>query len=1422
MASSTIWKPSTINSWKGGIAFLADSAGTSEPPVVTLPNGQQIVGKYVNTNEGRKQWIFPKELAGLQNIQLSYGGQTTTLENGSMSYEGSNLGSMQARSKGSLGGGGLTGGIGNDPGFNLGGGVPGQFAPNNVGGFGFAPAYLGGQFPSPTFSTYTPTQTAPYNFTDAKKFAKAFGQFNREEIGKNFDLSKDLALDTLNTELSTLQSFVPAAAALKRSETSIDNTFNQAERTRQIESGLPGVRTDLDTQAGRARSLASGQLPSSIEDKALSVALGSESADRSAQGGFGQQSSVARKASALLSAKERLNISQYGDSLLTNNIQTKANLLLAPTEYSNAGSQVNVNPSVSPAQLISSNLSQTNALTTVPTSQALGQEIQQQQFSTTLEQGNRQFNASNELQNSQFNSGISNSFALQKFGYDVGFAGTVAGAAQTSLNTQIALEQQKQHQEIFQDAMRDAQTSQQIGEIGKGIGAILGGITSLMGGKATTGDTVSSDDAGDAAGAAGNSSSDSTGASGAGRAAGSVGASSDSGPTFTGEGVDTSLVDEPDSSGSSGGSSSDSVNFDPLSPEQTGENDEDDSFAIDREPSLKEFAEQTGTDYSTSGIKAKSLKLSSDRVMNTAGLYKTPGTNTVPAGVNNQGQQLYADKNLAASNDPKAGQTFVQGLGAILSPFNIFGKEDQARFAEIGQIAGDAATAAKITQQIQAGDKTGAINTILTSLKQPTIDKFAKDKNDKAGITAGFQAAQLVNNWGNMSGAQRALGIASIGINGFRSATGENLAAKAVLTDANLPGGKLTVGQTLGLFQQGINVYSLVENWNSLSTAQKVAGGALTAKSAAEFAKNNNMLGFGTTGAAIKVNPAQLAQAGFKPTPGMGVGAITGADASKLPAGYSIVSTNKDGSVTAIPTPNKGSSFLTDGVNIATVGLGALQVQQNWGKGGAEGAYNGAMGGSAVVAGLEQMGTSNPYLLGGILAASIIGGGMKKGAASTALEVGTGAGIAIGAYQGLTGAGAAAGAAAAGTQAAAQAGAGAAGAAAGGAGAAGEAAGSSFGSYLGAGVAIAGGVYRGAKILGSDLTAKQKAVALRETVRDTAAAYYTLGLSSLVQFADAKWGGGRGAKLLSKLEKTNVGNYINDAIMTEAIKLTGGKKSGAQQGRDSMRMGIQKTGLADEKFNVTLADGSKADVGIDGHGGKHGIADSSKLAKDHEGIKDLNAWDIDYTNDLDYVSGMGSIALTRLLAGGKSVSTDQMGGQLGNAALKNVGYGKPMTQENFNKVIANQRAFYSQSGIKSKEQAYALANEAFSQKRIDAADHAAALQAANMIFDPNGYDTARKLMAGRFQGINAVAQEERQPIMNVPVNRKPLQFSGQSVTNNQPVTAGNAQTADLRGAFHFTPNQLGRGTTLPQVPIVRKPANFGNTATQTANAARGY
>lgn len=69
-------------------------------------------------------------------------------------------------------------------------------------------------------------------------------------------------------------------------------------------------------------------------------------------------------------------------------------------------------------------------------------------------------------------------------------------------------------------------------------------------------------------------------------------------------------------------------------------------------------------------------------------------------------------------------------------------------------------------------------------------------------------------------------------------------------------------------------------------------------------------------------------------------------------------------------------------------------------------------------------------------------------------------------------------------------------------------------------------------------------------------------------------------------------------------------KSNAQAIRDDFRGDLKEAGVADNKYNVTLADGTKFNIGLDGK------TKYQNVGENIDGKKTRNAWDVDFSNPL--------------------------------------------------------------------------------------------------------------------------------------------------------------------------------------------------------------
>lgn len=1219
---NVLYKPySAANSANpGGTSFLLPVGGDYQNVQIFGPNGE-LQDTFKRSNYGQENGVkFYSSKTGSSyapnsQVRVTLGDGTT---------KNFNVGNTGGRYEGDFSSGSFNQVADPYAGGN-GGGTP-NFTPGQAG-YGYYPGYLGNNYPSPFLSSYNAIDSAKYKYTDPLEFAKNYGEFNRGEVNKNYDQASQIALKTLDTELQGLQNFSPAAGALKRSETSIDNQFNQAERTRQLDAAMPGVRGQLQSQSSRAEAYANGRAPDGVTDAALELGIRSDAADTASAGGFGSRSSTARNLANSMSADKRIQLSQYGDQLLSSNINQRQSVEMAPTEYSDAGSQIRTTPSVSASQLTQQNLSDLNNLTTMSTSTAFQGEVQQQQYQTSLNQSTSQFNASNQLQNSQFNAGVQNTNSAGLFDYQAGYAGSVASAYQTDLNTQTALQQQQQYQQIFSDYQQQAQDAGTTQSVAQGVsavsGAVGGGVAAInsISSALGYGNIFTSDNT------AGVTTASSTGGGGS-SGSSSTGGSYSVGSTSTGGVADSSYDTQEGYLGSSAGSlianNTPTTNFASVSDVPEGyvavTSNADGTIGAVQQSALDTSANNfysamgiSSSDLSSSSTTAASLAAVGGAVLQNAGVYASAGEGRVSIGTNTQGKTVYGDQAMMQNADSGVGQSFINTLTGVIDPFGALTSEDNGTLRAMGSVASDVNFLGQLTALQQSGDTKGFVNAAITRLGGSAVKNASSDPATQDTLGTGFAAYQLYQNWDRMSPAQKSIGLATLGIQGYKTATGENLAQKAIIAAdpvAGTPG--LTVGDSLAMFGQGYNAYAVAKNWGQLNNFQKVTQGGGTAIQVAATAQQYGLLGAGTTGAAVPGVTAQgLAAAGWSTSPSLGVGAVTGAVDAAVPAGYTAVASS-GGQVIAMPTSLVGTSAVGSTTGVAT--------------------------GTAATAGTEAAGST---------------------AAAGASTLGTTLAVAGGA------------------------------------------------------LGVAGGAYAVYQGWGQG----GKEGALNGAIGGTAMA---AGASAMLAAAGLALGPIGWAAI------------IGTSILGNAIQTRTGK-SGDQQDRDTARRGFKENGSTnpEDNWNVSLADGTKVDVGIDGHDGYHEARDYNVVKNDG---KPLNAWDIDYSNDLDFVSGMGGMALSRIVNGGVSQGIDQFGGQLGNAALGNIGYGKDMTQTNFNKMAENQRAIYAQKGIKTKSDAFALANQAFADGRIDETQMISAHQSFNMIFD-NDYKTATALMSGRNQGV---------------------------------------------------------------------------------------
>lgn len=776
MAATFIYKPATT---KGPVVLVPDN-GPRTPPVITLPNGQQITGRYLNTNEGRHQFVFPTSIYQFQDMKISYGGQESSIPDGRMALEGSSIGGWGARAgnKGSLGvpSSGYSQAAGGRPDTD---GIPDQFTPGNIG-YGSTPAYLGNSFPSPTMASFNSIKGAKYKHTDPLEYAATVGDFNRGEIAKNFTQASAIGQAELDAELKGLAGFTSAAGAIQRGEIAKDNPFNQgqaantnqfargetsktnqfarteiaktnpfnqSQRTQQLDTALPGVRQQLADQGQRAETFAGGRLTSDIEDRAFEVGVRSRAADSASVGGFGAQSSVARKTSDLMSAEQRLNLSKYGDQLLGTNITQRTNVELAPTEYAktevpkteinpteyaNVGSQIKVMPTVDLGTRIANNLTETNNRTILNPDNLLTSEIQQNQFEANYKTGIQEFNATGNAAASAANAAAANNFALSQFGYNTAYAGAVAGAGQVDTNTTVAKGDQDAAAKAADDAKKDTQNANNVSSIVQGV--ITAGTTIMS--------VLSHEIPSSSSLATGNTSSTPLVQTPALNRSAQVSSTpitqgsnttSAATPTNTSPAASTSApltkasatTSTPQTNAAVSSSKSQPItNLDAVASRMQ-------STPVST-ANIKSFVSNTGTQIKTSGNEIQTaraldqLSTASSAVLNSAGVSYSSKPGYIQTGFDTGGNAIFSDAKLAASTNTQSGAQLVNTARLMTEPFSSVTPEISSKFSDLATKVSDTQFLKTLDEYKKSGDFQGFTKALTRALKGSNPSMFLK------------------------------------------------------------------------------------------------------------------------------------------------------------------------------------------------------------------------------------------------------------------------------------------------------------------------------------------------------------------------------------------------------------------------------------------------------------------------------------------------------------------------------------------------------------------------------------------------------------------------------------------------------------------------------------------------------------------------
>ncbi|OQA82340.1 MAG: hypothetical protein BWY29_00919 [Microgenomates group bacterium ADurb.Bin238] len=903
---------------------------------------------------------------------------------------------------------------GQGPSVNKPAGEDGFVPVENKGGGGFQgggsvgatalPFDVSGLYPNferigPNPIAFREIEKAPYKFTDTIEFGKKFGDANREQFKTNFKDAQEYGLQTLDTELKGLEAFVPAASALKRQQTSVDNEFNQAQRTQQVDDTLPGARGVFDrseatlrAQGDRAATYTKGRLTDPQLDRALELGIRSGAADTASFSGFGTKSQQSSKISDLQSAEARFQIAQYGENLTNQNVQeqqntqaNRANLFLAPTSYSDAGAQVRVTPEVGAGRAATQALGALNESTLISPGQALSTEVQQNQFETQNENRVREFNTTGVFQADTFNSqqkfqadmyNSQGQFAadLGLFNYQAGFAAQMQGANQNILNGALQSQVGQANTGTYNQGLSQAQNAQAIQATIQAVGGVAGASGGVASTAQSGGQTI---DTGGSQSPVGGTSTDSSPAQVTTQGStnqnqkqletsSTVSSAPQGGAVARPLGADNSVA---------GG-----YRFDGNSPVPQGyspvmSNADGSVTAVrnsDYAQDLQRFG-QFGGNPDNAPLMMSAIA-SADRAMSSAaGLSFQPVQGFQPMGLTSNGGAVSSMPDIATNGDGTLGGQSVANIGTYMAAI---GSTDDATARTLGDIAafsGDQNVHAALDDINAAGGKDAVTQQILNTIGQGV------DPNTKAGAQVVAGAMRIGEQWGNLSPAQKSLALSSLADPIVESKTGTPLGDKVVTGTERTAHGALKTREVTQMLNNGVNAVALANNWDQVSAIGRMIGGSKNNVEAGIIGAKLGMSGYGPQGASVPVEKGQLEAVGAEAAPQYGVGAATFPSAKTIPNGYEIVTQAPDGKVIALPKPNAGTSSFKKGSisplvfkKTQQIAQGAHKAQSSWQSNAPnKGLSKGAAGGSAMLSSLDNMKSKAPHLYNAVAARSL-------------------------------------------------------------------------------------------------------------------------------------------------------------------------------------------------------------------------------------------------------------------------------------------------------------------------------------------------------------------------------------------------------------------------------------------------------------------
>lgn len=97
-----------------------------------------------------------------------------------------------------------------------------------------------------------------------------------------------------------------------------------------------------------------------------------------------------------------------------------------------------------------------------------------------------------------------------------------------------------------------------------------------------------------------------------------------------------------------------------------------------------------------------------------------------------------------------------------------------------------------------------------------------------------------------------------------------------------------------------------------------------------------------------------------------------------------------------------------------------------------------------------------------------------------------------------------------------------------------------------------------------------------------------------------------------------------------------------------------------------------------------------------------------------------------------------------------------ISEANFAKLAVNLRGYYANQKVASKASAFQLSNQAYAEHRIDESTIISMQEVFNMVYEPNGFSIAKKILYGKVLGEKVSEDEEKDTITKNTMENAPL------------------------------------------------------------------